>query len=185
MRKRAVGLGLVVLAMLALAGCGGNTKRLTAAQLTAQGNAVCTGFDAKLKAVVESFPPSLDFPPAQMQDFWKKLLPLVDDAIASFKALTPPKDLEVAYRAALDQFGIDRRTLEGGTQSPAAAKNLFDTGVDPFTATNQKLATAGITACGGTPEAGSEPGASSTTAPKGTPTTAAPATPTTTGGTGK
>lgn len=170
MRKRAVGLALVVLACVALAACGGDEKdRLTAAQLTAKGDAVCATLDNDVKALADSLPVSITFTPEQMQDYYKKIVPLVDKAVASFRALEPPKDLEAAYDAALVQVDLDRKIFVGATGSPAAAKNLFDTRVDPFTATNQKLAAAGITACGGTASSGT--GSSATTSP----TTAAPA----------
>lgn len=162
MRKRAVGLGLVAVAFVALAACGGGGKdRLTAAQLTAKGDAVCVTLDNDVKALADSLPTSITFPPEQMQAYYKRIVPLIDKAVTSFKALTPPKDLEAAYDSALVQVDIDRKTLVGATSSPAAAKNLFDTRVDPFTATGQKLAAAGITACGGT--APSEVGSSVTT----------------------
>lgn len=172
MRRRAVGLAMVVLACVALVGCGSDKKRLTAADLTAQGDAVCTTLDGDVKALADTFPVTVNFTPKQMQDFYRKIVPLVDKAVASFKALTPPKDLEKAYQSALTQIGIDRTTLSGATSSEAAAKNLFDTQVDPFTATNQKLAAAGITACGGTPPAGSA--TSSTSTPAAAASTTAP-----------
>ena len=175
MRKRAVGLCLALLLSAGLAACsddgdgdGGGGDRLTAAELATQGDAVCTKLDSDVKGLADSFPVSVDFTNEQMQEYYKKVLPLVDGAVTSFKALKPPEDLEQAFEAALAQLAIDRQTLAGATTSPEAARNLFDTQVDPFTATNQKLAAAGITACGGTP--------ASTT------TTAAETTSSTTGG---
>lgn len=179
MRKRAVGLGLAVLLSMGLAACsddgdggaggngGGGGDRLSAAELATQGDAVCTKLDNDVKGLADSFPVSVDFTNEQMQEYYMKVLPLVDGAVTSFKALKPPEDLEQAFEAALAQLAIDRQTLEGATASPEAARNLFDTQVDPFTATNQKLAAAGITACGGTAT---------------TTTTAAAATSSTTGG---
>lgn len=153
MQKRAVGLGLVIAALLTMVACGSDKKRLTSAELTTQGNAVCTKLDTEVKALADTFPVTVTFTPAQMQDFYKKILPLVDKAVSGFKSLTPPKDLEDVYDAALTQVGLDRKTLAGATNSPEAAQKLFDVQEDPFTATNQKLAAAGITACGGAPAA--------------------------------
>ena len=173
MRKRAVGLGLALLLSVGLGACkdddggGGGGGRLSAAELTTQGNAVCATLDAEVKKLLDSFPVSIDFTNEQMQEYYTKVLALVDNAVASFKKLRPPSDLQSSLEAALAQLDIDRKTLAGATASPEAARNLFDTQVDPFTATNQKLATAGITACG----------AGSTTT-----TTAPPATSSTTGG---
>lgn len=180
MGKRAVGLGLVVLACAVLVACGGDgTKRLTAAELTSRGNAVCAKLDTDVKAVADGFT-GITFTPQQMQDFYTKIVRLVDNAVTSFKALEPPKDLEQVYDSALNQVAIDRTTLAGATKSAAAAKNLFDTGVDPFTATNQKLAAAGITACRDNGAPDSDGAGSSTTVAPGTPTTTASGTATTT-----
>lgn len=172
MGMRAVGLGLAALAGLALVACGSDDERLTAAELTTRGDAVCKALQVDALALGDSFPVSITFTPEQMQDYYTKLLPLVDKAVAGFKALEPPKDLEGAFDSALTQVAIDRTTLKGATSSPAAAKNLFDTGVDPFTATNQKLAAAGITACGGTPPADGSGSTTSTTAGATSSTTA-------------
>lgn len=174
MRKRAVGLGLALLLSVGLGACsddddggGGGGGRLTGAELATKGDAVCTKLEADVQALVDTFPVSADFTNQQMQDFYTKLLPLVDGAEASFKALRPPDDLEEALDAALAQFTIDRQTLAGATASPEAARNLYDTGVDPFTATNQKLAAAGIKAC-----SDSAPAATTTTGGGETTTTA-------------
>ena len=185
MRTRAVGLGLVVAACVALAACGeDDTQRLTAEQLTTQGDAVCVKLDNDVKALADTLPVSITFTPQQMQDYYKQIVPLLDQAVLSFKKLVPPEDLEAAYESALTQVEIDRKTLVGATSSPAAAKNLFDTRVDPFTATGQKLAAAGITACGGTaPSAPKLEGGGSTPTTAGTATTkpAATGSPTTAG----
>lgn len=159
MRKRAVGLGLALLLSAGVAACsdddgdgggGGGGDRLSAAELATQGDAVCAKLDTDVKGLADSFPVSVDFTNEQMQEYYTKILPLIDAAVTGFKALRPPEDLENAFEAALAQADIDRQTLSGGTASPEAARNLFDTQVDPFTATSQKLAAAGITACGGT-----------------------------------
>lgn len=176
MGKRAVGLGLALLAGgMSLAACGGDEKRLTAAELTTKGNAVCAKLDADVKKLADTLPVSISFTPDQMQTFYTKILPLLDRAVAGFKKLEPPKDLEDAYDSALDQIQIDRRTLAGATNSPEAAKNLFDTGVDPFTATDQKLRAAGITGCGEEPApgAGGDGGAATTTTTAAVTTTTA------------
>lgn len=182
MRRRAVGLGLVVLSAVVLAACkNGDGPRLSAAQLTERGDAVCVTLDNDVKALADSLPVSITFTPDQMQDYYTRIVPLVDKAVASFKKLVPPKDLEAAYESALAQVDIDRKTLEGATRSPEAAKNLFDTRVDPFTATGQKLAAAGITACGGTAPSGSSSGSSTGGATSSSTSTATTAKPETSG----
>lgn len=178
MGKRAVGIGLVVLVCTALAACGddGGGTRLTAAELTAKGDAVCTKLDDDVKALATTLPVSITFTPDQMKEFYTKLVPLLDQAVTGFKALAPPEDLETAFDSALEQIEIDRRTLVGATSSPEAARNLYDTQVDPFTATNQKLAAAGITACGGTPATDDGPSGTTPTTAAGTETTGTPST---------
>ena len=178
MGERAVRLGLAALACMALVACGGDDEeRLTATELTAKGNAVCTKLDSDVKALADTLPVSISFTPEQMQDFYSKIVPLLEKAVASFEELDPPEDLADTYQSALDQIEIDRRTLEGATESPEAAKNLFDTQVDPFTATNQKLAAAGITACREGSSSGTEGGGAtespSTSPPESTTTTTA------------
>lgn len=154
MGKRAVGLGLVVLACMALVACSndgdggsGSGDRLTAAELTTKGNAVCARLKKDVLAAADTVETGITFTAEKMQEFNTKLLPVVDRAIAGFQALKPPADLEPALDSAIEQAEIDRKTLAGATTSPEAARNYFDTGVDAFTATGQKLAAAGITAC--------------------------------------
>lgn len=151
MGKRAVGLGLVVLACLALVGCkddgGGGGGRLTAAELTTQGNAVCTVVKEEVVKAAETVVTGITFTPEKMQEFYTKLVPVLDKAIAGFKKLNPPSDLEPALDAAIEQAELDQRTLVGASKSQEAAKNFYDVGVDPFIATGQKLLAAGINGC--------------------------------------
>lgn len=154
MRTRSIFAGLVVIACLGLAACsndddpgGGGGDRLSAAELATRGDAVCTKLDADVKELASQFDNTIIFTPAQMLDLYKKTLPLVDEAIASFKELNPPTNLEAKYDEALAQLDTDRKTLADATASEEAAKKLFDAGVDPFTDSNEKLAAVGITAC--------------------------------------
>lgn len=171
MGKRAVELGLVVLACLALAGCsddkggGGGGDRLTAAELTTQGNAVCTAVKEDVVAAADTVETGITFTPEKMQEFYTKLVPVLDKAIAGFKKLNPPEDLEPALDSAIEQAELDQKTLVGATNSQEAAKNFYDVGVDPFTATGQKLLAAGITGCR------EAPAEDTTTTGAGTPST--------------
>lgn len=151
MGKLAVGLGVAMLASMALVACnddgGGGGDRLTAAELTTQGNAVCTKLKADVVAAADTVETGITFTADKMQELYTKLVPELDKAIAGFKDLKPPEDLEAALDSAIEQAEIDRKTLVGATASPEAARNFYDIGVDPFTATGQKLAAAGITEC--------------------------------------
>ncbi len=155
MRTRSFLVGLVVLACVGMGACsddddsdgGGTGDRLSAAELATKGNAVCTKLDADVKKLASQFDNTIIFTPPQMLELYKKLLPLVDKAIEDFGDLNPPANLDAKYDDALAQLGQDRKGLADATASEEAAKKLFDTGVDPFTATNEKLAAVGITAC--------------------------------------
>lgn len=172
MRKRAVGLGLVLaMAAVGSAGCGGDDgERLTTAELASRGDAVCNRLDAEVKEVASEFDSTITFTPDQMQQLFQKLVPKVDTAIADFEELNPPEDVEAKYEAALAQVQEDRERLVGAGESQEAARALFEAGEDPFAATNAKLADVGITACsddtGATEGDAGEGVTSSTSAPE-------------------
>ena len=181
MRKRAVGLGLVLAALAAVAGCGGDDgERLTTAELASRGDAVCNRLDAEVKEVASEFDSTITFTPDQMQQLFQKLVPKVDTAIADFEELTPPENLQAKYDAALAQVREDRKRLVAAGESQEAARALFEGGEDPFAATTTKLADVGITACsddtGATEGDAGEGVTTSTSAPEseGTTTTSAP-----------
>ena len=148
--KRASGATLAVLAVVCgMASCGGTEKRLTRAELARRGDAICTNIDKRFdKAFVDSDLPQDMLPTEkQMQDFVKKIVPIVDDAIADLRDLEPPEDLEERYQAALAQAAKDRKALQSAADDPKAARRLFETREDPFAETNEKLAAVGITEC--------------------------------------
>ena len=190
MRKRAVGMGLVLVAMMATAACGGDDDgddredaggtRLTQAELATRGDAVCNRLDAEVKQLANEFEPSITFTPEQMQQLFQKLVPVVDTAITDFEELEPPENLEAKYDEALQQAADDRQRLVAASESQESARMLFEGGQDPFTATNEKLAAVGITACSddeATTEGDAEEGAGGTTEESTTPedtTTSAP-----------
>jgi len=174
-RMRVVGAGLALMALVTAGACGddgGGGDRLTQAELAARGDAVCTRLDGEVKAVAAEFEPSITFTPEQMQDLWGRLVPKVDAAIADFEELEPPEDLEAKLDEAVAQAKSDRGKLVDAAKSPEAAKILFDSQEDPFTATNEKLAAVGITAC--TDDAAAEGGAETTTSTPAETTTTAP-----------
>lgn len=189
-RKRAVGMGLVLVAMMATAACGGDDDgddgegaggtRLTQAELATRGDAVCNRLDAAVKQLANEFEPSITFTPEQMQQLFQKLVPVVDTAITDFEELEPPENLEAKYDEALQQAADDRERLVAASESQESARMLFEGGQDPFTATNEKLAAVGITACSddeATTEGDAEEGAGGTTEESTTPedtTTSAP-----------
>ena len=148
MRKRALVLGLVLGAMAATAACGGDDdERLTQAELASRGDAVCNRLDTEVKKLANEFPSTITFTPDQMQELFQKLAPKVDAAIAEFEELDPPENLAAKYQEALEQVRSDRQKLVAAGETPDAARELFESGEDPFTATNAKLADVGITAC--------------------------------------
>ena len=185
MRKRAVGRGLVLVAVMATAACGGDdgedagAARLTQADLATRGDEVCNRLDAEVKKLASEFAPTITFTPEQMQQLFQKLVPVVDAAIADLRELEPPEDLEAKYDDALRQAAEDRERLVAASQSQESARMLFEGGQDPFTATNEKLAAAGITACSddeatteGDADEGADGATEESTAPEETTTTA-------------
>lgn len=181
MRKGGVGAVLAVAAVLVAGACseddGGD--RLTAAEVSARGDAVCNRFKQEVIAVAAEYQ-SITFTPEQMQEFYGKLVPKVDAAIKDFKEIEPPEDLEAQLDAAVAQAEKDRGTLVEAGDDQEAAQALYNSEQDPFEGTNEKLAAVGITACsdGGTDEGdageGSEGGETTTSAPEESTTTSTP-----------
>lgn len=183
MRTRAVVLALVAVAGLGLSSCsddddgdgetGGNgngpAKGLSAKELATRGDAVCTRFAGEVQKLAAEFDQTIIFTPEQMQTFYTKLVPLVDGAIAEFKALDAPSALDEKYDAAVAQMEVDRQKLVSAAESQDSAKKLYDERVDPFQSTNEKLAATGITACSGGSAAGGDASGevTTTTAPAG------------------
>ena len=176
-------LGVVLVLVMAAAGaCGGDDdggERLTSAELASRGDAVCNRLDGEVKKLAGEFPDTITFTPPQMQELFQKLVPKVDTAIEEFEDLTPPEDLEAKYDEALAQAGEDRKKLVAAGESPDAARTLFESGEDPFSATNEKLAAVGITACsdggaGAEGDAGSGSEATTTTPAVETTTSSTP-----------
>lgn len=179
MRKRAFGVGLVLLvAGVGLAACGDDDEDggggLTRAELAARGDTVCRDFELDVQKVAAEFATTPQYTPAQMQEFWTKLVPVVDGAITKFEELDPPKDLETQYQAALDQIQKDREKLVVASKTQEDAERLYQSGQDPFTATNERLSAVGITECGDTDSATEDEGASATTTTTAATTTSAP-----------
>lgn len=181
-RERVAGLVLAVLVGAGLAACGGGDDGgLTRAELASRGNTVCKNLDTQVKEAAVEFQGVIDFSPEQMQALYKKYVPLVDKAIADFKALDAPEDLDDEYAAALDQIEKDRQTLVAATESMDSAQRFFDSGVDPFTASSEKLSAVGITGCssgetdeGDAQEEGNEEPTTTSAPPESSTSTSAP-----------
>lgn len=181
MRTRAVVLALVAVAGLGLASCSdddddgasgsgnGQGKGLSAKELATRGDAVCTRFAGEVQKLASEFDQTIIFTPEQMQTLYTKMVPLVDGAIAEFKALDAPSTLDEKYDAAIAQMEVDRQKLVTASESQESARKLYDGQVDPFQSTNEKLAAAGITACSGGSAAGGDASGevTTTTAPAG------------------
>lgn len=179
MRKVGIGVGVAMLS-LALGACGGDGESLTAAEVAARGDAVCNRLDGEVKAVAAAMP-RITFTPEQMQDLWGQLVPKVDAAIEDFAELDAPDELRGRLDEAVEQARSDREKLVRASASPEAAKALYDTGEDPFKATNEKLAAVGITACSdddavteGDADAGAGTATSTSAPAEGSTTTSAP-----------
>ena len=86
----------VVVAGLA-AGCGGGSGRLSKAEYAKRADAICTKYNAKLKALAR--PTSISGLPAYVD----RALPLARKGDEELRALRPPKDEEKTAKEWLDQ----------------------------------------------------------------------------------
>jgi hypothetical protein len=93
MRRFALAFAVVVLA----AGCGGGSGRLSKADYAKQADAICTKYNAKLKALAR--PTGVAGLPAYVD----KALPLARKGDDELRALKPPKDEEQTAKEWLDQ----------------------------------------------------------------------------------
>jgi hypothetical protein len=94
---------LLVAGAIAVTGCGGGSKRLSKEQFAAKANALCTAFNAKVKAVGN--PQTV----ADLTAAVEKLLPLDKKLVADFAALKPPADEEKTVKR-LIQLGNEQST---------------------------------------------------------------------------
>jgi hypothetical protein len=92
---RRVALAVAVVALVA--GCGGGSLRLSKAEYAKQADAICTKYNAKLKALAR--PTSISALPAYVD----KALPLARKGDDELRALEPPKDEEQSAKEWLDQ----------------------------------------------------------------------------------
>jgi hypothetical protein len=92
---RRVALAVAVVAFVA--GCGGGSGRLSKAEYAKQADAICTKYNAKLKALAR--PTSISALPAYVD----KALPLARKGDDELRALEPPKDEEQSAKEWLDQ----------------------------------------------------------------------------------
>ena len=98
---------VAVLAASVLAGCGGD-DRLSKAEFAKRGNAICTAYNKKVKAL--GSPDSM----AEIPDYVDRAIPLLDDARKQLSALEPPTDYEKdfdAYVSAADGAKAHAREL--------------------------------------------------------------------------
>jgi len=93
MRRVAPAVAVVAL----VAGCGGGSHRLSKAEYAKQADAICTKYNAKLKALAR--PTSISALPAYVD----KALPLARKGDDELRALEPPKDEEQSAKEWLDQ----------------------------------------------------------------------------------
>jgi hypothetical protein len=131
----------------AAAGCGDSEDRLTAAELTTQGNAVCTDVDKEFEKAFANFDDSEEPTPAQMQEFAATAAEITDDAIGRFEELKPPEDLEGEWDDILEDARAAQQQLEEAGEDREAAARLFSSEEDPFEGVNAGLEKLGITAC--------------------------------------
>ena len=89
--------GLALLITGLVAGCGGGSGRLSKAEYAKRADAICTKYNAKLKALAR--PTSI----SALPDYVDKALPLARKGDEELRALKPPKDEEQTAKEWLDQ----------------------------------------------------------------------------------
>lgn len=137
-----------MLAAAGLAGCGGESDRLTATELAAQGNVVCARSDEKLqKAFQEELGDDRRPTPKQMQAVLKRVVPITEETVEGLRRLEPPETLEDKYEDALEKAEAAIAALRKGAASPKAAEAVFSAAEDPFAETNKGLEAVGISTC--------------------------------------
>ena len=92
---RRVAFAVVVVGLVA--GCGGGSGRLSKEEYAKRADAVCTKYNAKLKALTR--PTSI----GALPDYVDKALPLARKGDEELRALKPPKDEEQTAKEWLDQ----------------------------------------------------------------------------------
>ena len=92
---RSVALAIAVVGLAA--GCGGGSGRLSKEEYAKHADAICTKYNAKLKAL--SRPTSI----GALPDYVDKALPLARKGDEELRALKPPKDEEQTAKEWLDQ----------------------------------------------------------------------------------
>jgi hypothetical protein len=88
---------VIVLAVVLLAACSGGSGRLSREEYSKQADAICTKYNAKLKALAR--PTSINALPAYVD----QALPLARKGDDELRALKPPKDEEQTAKEWLDQ----------------------------------------------------------------------------------
>jgi hypothetical protein len=92
---RRAALAVVVAALVA--GCGGGSGRLSKAEYAKRADAICTKYNAKLKALAR--PTGI----SALPDYVDKALPLARKGDDELRGLKPPKDEEQTVKEWLDQ----------------------------------------------------------------------------------
>jgi hypothetical protein len=90
-------LALAFIVAAVLAGCGGGSGRLSKAEYAKRADAICTKYNAKLKALAR--PTSI----SALPDYVDEALPLARKGDDELRALKPPKDEEQTARDWLEQ----------------------------------------------------------------------------------
>ena len=182
---RPVVAGLAVLGAAAfIAGCGGGSSDLSAAEFRSQADAICADHNTQISGLTE--PDSA----ATFLPFLRAGLPIQEDQLKKLEALKPPADLKATYDEAINLLkqqvaavsaAADR--IEAG-ESAQAVVNDVSADIDAInTKADEKAKELGLNVCG-TEKTSATTTATTATAPNTTApaTTTAPTTSTTASG---
>src|ERR671932_1059738 len=112
--------GLALLITVLVAGCGGGSGRLSKDEYAKRADAICTKYNAKLKALTR--PTSI----SALPDYVDKALPLARKGDDELRALKPPEDEEQTAKEWLDQNDSVVGSME---RLPDAAEKGDRTGI--------------------------------------------------------
>jgi plastocyanin len=140
-------LAVVVALLTALfVGCGDDGDRLTAVELSDQGNAICEDTRREVDAAFERVSADGEPTAVEMQQIARTAAESTQTAIDRFAALEPPEDVEDEWDDILDLARDAQGRLEEGSRTVEATQELFES-EDPFEEINRRLAAVGVTAC--------------------------------------
>jgi hypothetical protein len=140
------GFALVVAALAAGCGGGGDGDRLSKEEFQKEANAICARFEGRIDELGQ--PQTVD----EITDFVDEAIPVVNEEIAALDDLDPPAELEGEYDRMLAE---GRKTVEAGrklgeaaeSRDEAALRDAIDEGQEASDRADEIATDLGLTDC--------------------------------------